>query len=271
MAAFTFNPTTTQYDSNNAWSLGKAASLAYQNESTIGQEASNWGFDRCRFLSKRETQAFVIGNDKMVVVAFRGTEPAKLRDWLTDIDVDLVDGPIGKVHDGFYRALSYVYQEVRAAITNFQDKGQSLWFTGHSLGAALATLAVAKLRHEEDKPVYGLYTFGQPRTGDRMFERNFNVDFKARTFRFVNNNDIVPRVPPRQPLGYSHVGTFLYFDAEGNLQSDISWWYRLLDGARSRIEDFLKFRVDDVEDHSMTHYLERLEKNLGNTSGSQPK
>jgi triacylglycerol lipase len=261
MATFAFDLNTTRYDSNTALWLGKAAHLAYQDEPSIGKETSSWGFDRFRFFSKRETQAFVIANDKMIVVAFRGTEPGKLRDWLTDVDLTLVDGPVGKVHDGFNRALTYVYQDVRQTIAEFQTKGQSLWFTGHSLGAALATLAVAKLRHEEDKPVYGLYTFGQPRTGDRTFERNFNADFKSRAFRFVNNNDIVPRVPPRE-LGYSHVGTFLHFDSAGNLQSDISWWYRLLDGARSRIEDFLKLRLDDVEDHAMRHYLERLEKNI---------
>jgi len=28
-------------------------------------------------------------------------------------------------------------------------------------------------------------------------------------------------------------------------------------------EDFLHFRIDDVEDHSMSHYLDRLEKNIG--------
>jgi triacylglycerol lipase len=137
-----------------------------------------------------------------------------------------------------------------------------LWFTGHSLGAALATLAVAKLRYEEDKPVYGLYTFGQPRTGDRNFERTFNQDFKPRAFRFVNNNDVVPRVPPRE-LRYSHVGTFLCFDADGKLHSDISWWYRLLDSIKGNIEDFLKPGTDGIRDHAMNNYLHNLEKNLG--------
>ena len=45
----------------------------------------------------------------------------------------------------------------------------SVWYTGHSLGGALASLATAQMRRQE-VPVDGLYTFGQPRTGSlRLF------------------------------------------------------------------------------------------------------
>ena len=197
----------------------------------------------------------------MIIVAFRGTEPKKLQDWLTDADFDLVEGPFGQVHDGFNRALRHVWRDLARSIKEFQDNGQSLWFTGHSLGAALATLAVATLR-EEDKPVHGLYTFGQPRTGDRHFERTFNADFKPRCFRFVNNNDVVTRVPLRA-MKYSHVGTFLYFDADGNLTDDLHWWYRFLDRVEGRIEDLGKLGTDGIKDHSMNRYIANLEQNTG--------
>ncbi len=192
-------------------------------------------------------------------MAIRGTQPDKLQDWLADADFDLVDGPFGKVHDGFYRALRAVWREVLQTIRNFQDNGQSLWFTGHSLGAALATLNVATLR-ADDKPVYGLYTFGQPRTGGRDFAANFNQDFKPRCFRFVHNNDIVPRVPLRA-MNYSHVGTFLYFDKDGKIDDDLSWWYQVLDRVEGRIEDLGKPGTDGIKDHSMDRYLKWLEKN----------
>jgi len=64
-----------------------------------------------------------------------------------------------------------------------------VWATGHSLGAALAALLVARLRFEEDEPVYGLDTFAQPRTGDRAFARAFDADSRDLTFRFVNTSD----------------------------------------------------------------------------------
>src|SRR6266849_3927244 len=92
MSTFIFNPDTTRYESQNAFWLGKAASLAYQDEPTVWQETSVWGFDKFRFFSKRETQAFVIANDKMIITAFRGTEPTQMKDWMTDVDIALVDG-----------------------------------------------------------------------------------------------------------------------------------------------------------------------------------
>ena len=97
---------------------------------------------------------------------------------------------------------------------------------------------MASLR-DEDKPVHGLYTFGQPRTGDRNFERTINADFKPRCFRFVNNNDVVTRVPLRA-MNYSQVGTFLYFDAEENLTDDLHWWYQFSDRVEGRIDDLGK-------------------------------
>lgn len=263
MSPFDYKHDTTRYEPVNALWLGRAARLAYADEQAIYKEITAWGFDKFRFFSRRETQAFVIGNDKMVITAFRGTEPTQLRDWMTDADLNFVGGPGGGVHDGFYRALGYVYPEIRNTLSEFQRNGQSLWFTGHSLGAALAMLTVAKLIQEEDRPVYGLYTFGQPRTGDKDFARTYNQEIKARTFRFVNNNDVVPRVPPRE-LGYSHAGTFLYFGADGNIHSDLSWWYRLLDSLKGRIDDFLKPGTDGMKDHFMDRYLGKLEKNLGN-------
>jgi len=79
-------------------------------------------------------------------------------------------------------------------IANWQTQAQSLWLTGYSLGAALATLRMSSLG-EEAKPVNGLYTFWQPRVGGKTVARIFDLDLKSRMFRFVNNNDVVTRVP----------------------------------------------------------------------------
>lgn len=253
-----FHPNTARFRSGNAILLAEAARLAYEPEvNKIQEVVTAAGCRNFAFFNRKETQGFMTGNDDMVLMAFRGTEPTKLQDWMTDADMDLVDGPGGKVHEGFLRALKYIWREVRETLTTFQDKGQSLWFTGHSLGAALATLAVAKLG-EEDKPVNGLYTFGQPRVGDRTFARNFDQDFGGITFRFVNNNDVVTRVPPRS-FGFRHVGKILYIDARGKIHEDIHWWNQFLDRVRGRIEDLGKIGTDGINDHGMEHYVAHLE------------
>ena len=114
---------------------------------------------------------------------------------------------------------------------------------------------------DQGHPVDGLYTFGQPRTGNRDFARNFNFEFKPYTFRFVNNNDIVTRVPPRA-LGYRHLGTFRYFDEAGNFHEDLGQWNRFLDRMRGRVEDILEWGTDGTKDHSMDEYLKRVKKNM---------
>ena len=265
MATLDFSPMTTRYDPVNALALGQVAKLAYDGKADIETQAQAWGL-QAKFISdthilKGDTQAVVLGDGDKVIVAFRGTQPTNLQDWVTDVQAVLVPGPAGMVHKGFRNALDLVHQRVREAVGALQDRGQSLWVTGHSLGAGLATLFVAKLRFEEDKPVYGLYTFGQPRTGDRSFARAFDTDFKDLMFRFVNNSDIVPRVPPRVGL-YSHVGTFLYFDEQGILRSDPGFWFRRLDEIKSAVDDFRKLTPGAIQDHAMDEYLAGLTRRL---------
>lgn len=264
MSKFKFVHNTTGFNLQNAHSLAMTANLAYQKERDIENTVKKeWKFKDFRFFSSSEdTQGFVMSNDEIIAVAFRGTEPDKIKDWLTDLDFNLVDGPMeGKVHDGFYTALGSVWKKIERTIAEFRaNKPKSLWFTGHSLGAALATLAVACFR-DDDRPVDGLYTFGQPRTGDRTFARNFNFEFKPCAFRFVNNNDIVTRTPPRA-LKYSHVGTFKYFTEPGELIHDIAWWNRFLDRMHGRSEDILEWGTDGIKDHSMESYEKLVKKAL---------
>jgi triacylglycerol lipase len=201
-----------------------------------------------------------MSTDKVVLVAFRGTEATKVQDWKSDIKIRLVDGPFhAQVHNGFSSALSHVWTAIEETISKFQTGGKSLWFTGHSLGAALTALAAAKI---SDKGLFvnGLYTFGQPRTGDPNFAKNFDMALKSKAFRFVNNNDIVPRVP--LPIRYRHFGTLCYFDVAGNYHQNMSEWNQLLDRLSGRIKDFGKLGTDGVKDHGMEAYLERVKKCL---------
>lgn len=254
-----FEALTARYQGENAVALAHTALLAYGDSATAATEAAKWGFARTQVIERRETQCLVLGNADTVVVAFRGTEPRKLADWMTDLDVNLVPGPFGRVHDGFRRALSHVWDELSACVVAFQDQGQSLWATGHSLGAALATLACAHWR-EADKPVHGLYTFGAPRTGNRDFERTFNQDFGARNFRFVNNTDLVTRVPLRE-MGYSHAGKLVYFDDKGKLHTDPGLWSRFLNRVQAHIADLGQLGPAGINLHSMERYLKLCEKN----------
>ncbi len=261
MSEFEFVHDATTFNLQNALSLALCADLAYKDKTIIEEKVKGeWKFSGCQFIENRgdDTQLFVMSNNNVAIVAFRGSEP-NIKDWGRNFTFPFDDGPFGgDVHSGFYSGVNNVWEMLTGAIKDFNGTGQkTLWFTGHSLGGALATLAVAKLR-EMNQSVSGLYTFGQPRVGDEIFADGFNSKFKSLSFRFVNNNDIVTRVPP-SVLKFSHIGTFKYFNKDGKLKSDISYWERFYDRLHGRVENIFKTEnkdfADGIKDHNMKNYI----------------
>ncbi|MFI9206049.1 lipase family protein [Streptomyces sp. NPDC053048] len=261
----------TSYSLPLAHSLAQAAGLAYQDEAAIGEQAAHWGFDRVRHHHTRftppfplqDTQAYTIASDHMIITAFRGTEPAQIRDWLSDATTPPWPGPArtGYVHYGFGEALESVFPAVKKTLEELRTNGQTVWFTGHSLGGALAILAGARLYLEEPKlRADGVYTFGQPRTCDRLLAEAYNKGFRNRMYRFVNNNDIVPQLPPEP--AYTHVDTLRYIDSSGKVRESVSLLGGLGDRVKGMTADAFAPASDGVRDHSIKKYIAALEKNL---------
>ncbi|MBW4516804.1 MAG: lipase family protein [Timaviella obliquedivisa GSE-PSE-MK23-08B] len=200
-----------------------------------------------------------MGNDQVIILAFRGTGARCLKDWMTDVDITTLKDCGGRVHRGFSLGLEAIWQDVITQLQHFRTNTQTLFITGHSLGAALATLAAAKLP-TIGQVVQGLYTFGSPRVGCPEFASAFNQTFQNCAFRFVNHNDLVTRVALRS-LGYDHVGKCLYFDAEGKLHQEIEFWHQFLDTVKGGMADFLN-DCGIVSDHNMGEYEHNLIFNM---------
>jgi predicted lipase len=77
--------------------------------------------------------------------------------------------------------------------------------TGHSLGAALATLAALDLKANFPQLNIILYNFGSPRVGNTDFASYYQSKIGT-SWRITNNRDIVPHYPP-QLLTYHHIAT----------------------------------------------------------------
>jgi triacylglycerol lipase len=227
-----FRADTIKYQPHNAEFLAFTAKLVYEKDQKAieavladQEKIKNFRYQKLRLIDQKNAQAMVIADEEKVIVAFRGTD--ELSDWMANFKYSLIktEGFFGEIHEGFYHNFRLLWKEVRETFEDFKrGTYKSLWFTGHSLGGALASLAVAALI-QEDYPVYGLYTFGQPRVGNREFARILNVEFKDRYFLFINHQDIVTRIPTRK-MGYSHAGNLLYFDEEGNLHHDLHGWFQ---------------------------------------------
>ena len=205
MGTIGFKPRSSDFSTENALALALCSKLAYKPQNdTARKKLAEHGF-KCHFLNCGDTQGFIAFNQDAVVLTFRGTE--SIADWMTDSYALLtpMEEVSGKVHSGFLWALDLVWDDILQILQKVQKNSQPLWITGHSLGGALATLAAIRLAMNLDKPINGVYTFGQPRVCDRNLARLLNQELKTRFFRFVNNNDIVTRLPTRE-MNYSHVG-----------------------------------------------------------------
>ena len=186
-----------------AWWLADAALLAYWPPEQVPGTFARAGFPHTEFFTNGSTQCYVASNHDAAIVTFRGTEITQLEDSLADGGIKLVrwDGD-GRVHQGFLGALDDVWDGLRAHLQTLG--GRTVWFTGHSLGAALATLA-ARRWTRTDRPASGIYTIGSPRVGDRVFADEFDATFVEACFRYANGTDDVTDLPP-ELLGYAHVG-----------------------------------------------------------------
>lgn len=258
MTAFELPPTTTDFSVDNALALARAARLAYKGPEKVGHTLQEWGFELIEFFDSEGTQAFIAGSEDATLLSFRGTEePA---DFITDVDMRLVAEDPGRTHRGFHEGLDRVWSEVLTRVRE-QPASRPLWLTGHSLGAGLATIAAARLALDEQLVPQGVYTIGSPRVGDRAFAGAYDRALKRRTFRFVNNNDVVTRFPHGfRHARYVHVGSERIIDAQGQLHESMSPWRRLLDRVWGRLDDIGEPGSDGLNDHGSERYIERLER-----------
>lgn len=160
-------------------------------------------------------QAFIAANpvSNTTVVAFRGSEAQDPSDIFDDATFALTDWCnadghlLGKVHRGFAEQArrDNAFRSIKSHLDTLPP-GTRLLLTGHSLGAALATLMASWV------PRAALYTLGSPRVGDAAFARSLKNTISV---RIVNCCDLVTRVPPASPFDYTHIGTLVYLDRRG--------------------------------------------------------
>ena len=135
------------------------------------------------------------GASPFAVLVFRGTEQ-NIQDYFTDLKIGELSLASNKkdAHDGFTQALDSVWREMDAALGQLNCP---IFYTGHSLGAALATLAAA--RHAPN----AVYTFGSPRVGNPAFVASLG---QVPIYRIVDAEDVVTTVP-LEDLEFRHIGT----------------------------------------------------------------
>lgn len=212
-----------QYDKPTALALSWAMQLAYEtgNRDKLQRIVRQWGWDFLDIYAARvgsilpmtSAKGFIAGPPGLAILAFSGTDPMMIDDWIIDFTVHRnADG----VHEGFHDAVQSIWKPISKILARNGAAGtRRILVTGHSLGGALAVLAAHRLIKDgvvEPERLLGVYTYGMPRVGDAEFAADYAAtdDLERRTYRFIHGEDIVPQVPPREaPFNFHHVGRSL--------------------------------------------------------------
>jgi triacylglycerol lipase len=203
-----FDPETAyEYSHINALWLAELSRLIYRRD--VEEMLSAPQPTRTSFLEKAgliqraffaspetDTQAMLI--EPMVapsfaILVFRGTDSH--RDYVTDLNFGILPWDQNKVgvHKGFRKALDSVWDEIEKELSRLACP---IFYTGHSLGAALAILAASRYMPQ------AVYTFGSPRVGNEAFVASMQT---LPIHRVVDSKDAAALLPP-EALGFRHVG-----------------------------------------------------------------
>jgi len=226
---------------NAAYSVGLANrmcefALASYCCGNLGHGVETWTCDACE-LQPQITNVTVFASNLIydangfvaydptvpcIVIAFAGTDPLSIEDWLDDLDAIKVPYPACasqgcEVHKGFYDTYMSVSASVWSAVeTYWAEYGADtpLQITGHSLGAALAThCAIDFYDQKQIQPTF-VYTYGQPRVGNEQFAEFYNSCINLH-YRVTHRKDPVPHVPT-EDMGFYHVMEEIFYAQNPN-------------------------------------------------------
>lgn len=216
------------YDESRAIKFGKLAGAAYCPTT----ELESWSCgDFCRDVPVSSvrvcegdvTKAYVGMWEGKGLVSFMGTHGVAA--FFKDLEflqsaADWDKCSKCKVHGGFLDEYNSLKSCIKSSLQELgAATGSSIRTTGHSLGAALNSIAMLDLDysgwHVEES-----YDFGKPRTGDSNFAAAWNSKFFNIGFRVTHHRDPVPQVPPDQLIfnwHFEHVESEIFY--KGGLSS----------------------------------------------------
>jgi len=247
------------YSDRMAWILASMSQLVYdgfERDANVLErlrvKLRGGGFELFRTFNSidTDTQAFLVKNNKYAVLAFRGTEISKKIDIRTDADALKVATIEGRVHVGFWDSYHSIEKDVVAAVEELKE--YPLYITGHSLGAALATVATHSLEIDPrfKDQIAACYTYGSPRVGDLHYDETF----KSPIYRVINTTDIVT-VVPLLAMGYIHIGDIRFLErTPGKLRRTVP----ILQRAFFFVMAVLRLFGPLVGDHAITEYRNKL-------------
>ena len=224
--------------------------LAYAAPELVESIVYEAGIDQCLFIARDGAEAYVLGNRFDCMIVCRGTEPNQWNDIKADANAWTVAFEVGRVHSGFHSEVNELWPLLEQQV---KENQRPMWFAGHSLGGAMAAVCAVrcKISPIPSNP-QAIFSYGAPRVGNRAY----TSFLKVKHYRWVNNNDIVARIPPRW-LGYRHMGQEIYLNRRGRI-SNLRSWFRVRDRFWGLLASLRLWKLDYFSDHSMVDYISHI-------------
>jgi len=242
-------------DETIAHVMAVCSAYAYSDVETVATMMARMGLEEnhCVMIDEYVDAMFITSTSfliqskdgRVAILCYRGTPATSLITWLTDANLEptRIDMPSpsgsreGYVHGGFYRNVRSTRYEILNALERaingqsvrpgddkkLENKLEALYITGHSLGAASASMLALMLVVDPDyKPVVdklkAVYTFGGPMLASREIAEDCNEHpfLHERVIRYVYANDIVPQLPPRESGRFAHFGSGYQYKPKGD-------------------------------------------------------
>ncbi len=241
----------------------KAAYIAdatYKSDEDITETLKSQGYkiDRLQRIEGFSVAYVLASNDKtkQYIIAVRGT--SNIENAIVDAAFVLVPDKLSgiDIHQGFLLSARDIYQQLQAEIKT----GYKINTIGHSLGGGVA-LILAMMFDAQGYDIAEVITFGQPKvtniSGSQQF-KHLNI------IRLVNPKDVVPLVPPVDPMDLMNFSIFWHQGTEILLHKNKQ--YSVLSGINSmmRVADFLNDIPGEqhLSNHFMTTYISNIKTKL---------
>ena len=236
------------------------ANASYKDNNSIKQTLQQQGYQLTQYNRlPGYGVTYLIATDtinKRQVVAIRGT--SNVENTIVDASFVMVkDEKTGiDLHQGFALSARDIYEKIKTRL----HKNYRISTTGHSLGGAVAVI-IAMYLDTDGYKVDKVVTFGQPKVTNIAGSRKYG---HLKLYRVVNPKDMVPLVPPADPMDMMKLSIFWHMGTEILLLPGKQ--YAELSGLKSmmRAVEFLDDQPSQqhISDHFMSSYLQNLEQKL---------
>lgn len=236
------------------------SNASYQTESQIREFCSLNHYTLTRYSNIPDIQIsyFLATNEatRTQIIAVRGT--SNIENAFVDIALQLTldKRANARIHSGFSQAAQAIYTEIRPQLKT----DYVINTTGHSLGGAVALILAMYL--DVDKFNIGqVVTFGQPKVTNIGGANKFQG---LKVIRVVTPKDLVPLVPPFDPVDINNLDIYWHLGKEVILLPETT--YAILEGMSSmlRATKFTQESLseDNLANHQMSLYMALLNKKL---------